>query len=219
MTPEDVATLFVEASELFAAIFGQPTDTYIHELRKVLLPILLDIPYDLAEAKQNLVGLIFDNTDYNTDYGLSFVRLTRKAAYDNTLAESANNVVRSKAEATWKSAITDERLYDVAKRETRRFILAKVEDTWVRELKNARTYYTKVNAKELLDHLQSSCLGTHAINALSLQLSMRKYHEQSDDIPNYINMLEDSQRTALRIDETNPITDTSMLNIATATMI
>ena len=32
-------------------------------------------------------------------------------------------------------------------------------------------------------------------------------------------MLEDAQRTALRIDETNPITDTSVLNIATAAMI
>ena len=101
MTPEDVSTLFTEASELFAAIVGQLKDTYLHELREVLLPILLDIPYDLAEGKQNLVGLISDDTDYSTDYGLRSVRLARKAAYDNTLAESANNVVRAKAESTW----------------------------------------------------------------------------------------------------------------------
>ena len=156
MTPEDVATLFTEAAELFAAIVGQPMDTNLYQLRKVLLPILLDIPYDLAEGKQNLVGIISDDTDYNTDYGLSFVRLTRKAAYDDTLAKSANNVVRAKAEATWKAEIAGECLYDVAERKTRRFILTKVEDMWVRELKNARTYYTKVHAKNLLDHLQSS---------------------------------------------------------------
>ena len=82
------------------------------------------------------------------------------------------------------------------------------------EFKNARTYYTKVLAKGLLEHLQDSCLGTHAIDALSLQLDMRKYHLLADGIPEYINMLEDAQRTAVRIDETNPITDTSILSIS-----
>ena len=48
---------------------------------------------------------------------------------------------------------------------------------------------------------------------------MRKYQEQAKGIPEYINMIEDAQRTALCIDETNPITDTSVLNIATATML
>ena len=76
-----------------------------------------------------------------------------------------------------------------------------------------------MHAKDLLDHLQSSCLGTHAIDALSLQLDMRNYHEQANGIPKYINMLKDAQRSALRIDETNPITDTSVLNIATAAML
>ena len=114
MTPEDVATLFAEASELFAAIVGQPTDANLHELREVLFPILLDIPYDLVEVKQNLVGLISNDTNYNTDYGLRFVRLARKASYDDTFAESSNNAVRAKADATWKAAIADERLYDVS---------------------------------------------------------------------------------------------------------
>ena len=128
------------------------------------------------------------------------MRLARKAAYDNTLVKNAKNVVRAKSEAMWKAAISDKRLYDVAERETRRFILAKVEDTLVRELKNARTYYTKVHAKDLIDHLQISCLGTHAIDALSLQIDMRKYHQQSDGIPEYINMLEDAQRMAEGVD-------------------
>ena len=126
MTPEDVATLFAEASEIFAAIVGQTTDADIHELCEVLFPILLDIPYDLAEEKKNLVGIISNGTDYNTDYGLSFVRLAPKAAYKGTLSKNGNNVVRNKVEATWKAGIPDERLYDVAERKTRRFILAKV---------------------------------------------------------------------------------------------
>ena len=51
MTPEDVATLFAEASKRLAAIVGQTTDADLHELRECLFPILLDIPYDLSEGK------------------------------------------------------------------------------------------------------------------------------------------------------------------------
>ena len=68
MTPKYVATLFAEASELFAAIFGQPTDAYIHELRELFFLILLDILYGLTEGKQNLVGLISNDANYNMDY-------------------------------------------------------------------------------------------------------------------------------------------------------
>ena len=91
MTPEDVATLFVEASELFAAIVGQLTDADLHELRKVLFPILLDILYNLAEGKQNLVGIISDDTNYNKDNGISFVRLEKKSAYNDTLAKEMSS--------------------------------------------------------------------------------------------------------------------------------
>ena len=76
-----------------------------------------------------------------------------------------------------------------------------------------------MHAKALLNHLQSSCLVTHAIDALSLQIDMMKYHQQADGITKYINMLKDTQHAALRIDKTNPITDTSVLNISTATML
>ena len=48
---------------------------------------------------------------------------------------------------------------------------------------------------------------------------MRKYHKQADGILEYINGPEDAECTALRIDETNPITDTSVFNIASAAMI
>ena len=118
MMPEGINTLFAEVSELFAAIAGQPTDADLHKLRKVLFPILLDILYDLAEGKQNLVGRISDDTDYNKYYGIRFVRLARKAAYDNTLAKNANNVFSTKSESTWKAAIAKERLYDIVERKT-----------------------------------------------------------------------------------------------------
>ena len=219
MTPEDIAILFAEASELFAPIVGQPADANLHELREVIYPILLDIPFDSAKGKQNLVGIIDDPTEYAAEYGQAFERLKRKATYDPAIPKDATNQVRAKGEAMWKASGEDQRLYSAAKRCTRTFIHSKVDNTWVRKLRHARTFYTKVHASTILEHLRRSCLGTHAIDSLSLQIEMREYHHAAEGVPEYINMLEDAQRTAIRIDKNNPITDASVLAVATASMM
>jgi len=219
MKPEDIAPLFAEVAETFPAIVGQPTDADLHELREALFPILLDIPYDKEVGAHNLVGLITGDADYTADYGARFVRPSRLPAYDSTIKDDATGVVRAEGEAIHNAKIADHALYEVAERETRKFLTAKVEDTWIRELRHHKTFYTKVHAKTILDHLQASCLGKHAVDALSLQLEMKDYHLQSEDVFEYINMLEDAQRRALRIDESNPITDQSVLNIATNAML
>jgi hypothetical protein len=48
---------------------------------------------------------------------------------------------------------------------------------------------------------------------------MKEYHTQAAGIPEYINMLEDAQRAAIRINKKCPITDDSVLTIATAAML
>ena len=48
---------------------------------------------------------------------------------------------------------------------------------------------------------------------------MRDYHHTAEGIPEYINMLEDAQRSALRIDANNPITNASVLVIATSAFL
>ena len=219
MSPEDIVAIFAEALERFRAIRGQPTDADLHALREILYPILLDIPYDQAEGKHSLVALILDAAEYFKLYNATFIRPTRLGAYDSSIADDASNRVRAEAEAKWTAKRKDLEIFEVTERELRKFILAIVEDTWVRELKDANTFYTKVTGKALLDHLQASCLGTHAIDALTLQLEMRDYHVKAEGIPEYINLLEDAQRTAKRIDKDNPITNKSVLNIATNAML
>ena len=173
MSPEDIVAIFAEALERFRAIRGQPTDADLHALREILYPILLDIPYDQAEGKHSLVALILDAAEYFKLYNATFIRPTRLGAYDSSIADDASNRVRAEAEAKWTAKRKDLEIFEVTERELRKFILAIVEDTWVRELKDANTFYTKVTGKALLDHLQASCLGTHAIDALTLQLEMR----------------------------------------------
>jgi hypothetical protein len=219
MTPDDITTLFAAADEAFPAIVGQPEDHQLHALVELLTPLLLEIPYDSEKGTHNLVGLIQKEADYVAECGTEFVRPIRLAAYDPGIAKDANNLVRAKGEAIWKAKLIDVGTYDATEKSLRKFVISKVEDTWIRELKSAQFFYTKRTALEIITHLQKACLGTHAIDALSLQIAMRDYHHTAEGIPEYINMLEDAQRSALRIDANNPLTNASMLVIATSAFL
>ena len=72
------------------------------------------------------------------------------------------------------------------------FILAVVEDTWVRELRDTETFYTDVDPKALIAHLQAGCICCHALDLLVLHNEMQFYHLEVEGIPEYINMLEDA---------------------------
>ncbi len=65
-------------------------------------------------------------------------------------------------------------------------------------LKDADTFYTKVTAREIIAFLDANSGGLHAVNMISLCTNMHNYYTQADGIPQYINMLEDAQKKAMR---------------------
>ena len=69
------------------------------------------------------------------------------------------------------------RLFAASERESTKFILAVVEDTWVRELRNPDLFYTAVKPRAFLAHLQTMCVGLHATDVLNLHNEMQTYHE------------------------------------------
>ena len=75
-------------------------------------------------------------------------------------------------------------------------MLAVIVNTWVRKLRDSGWLYTKVAPKDILAHLQVGCTGRHAFDLLALHNEMQRYHLEVEGIPEYINMLEDSQRQA-----------------------
>ena len=198
MSPEEIVAKFVEAADLFEPIQGQPSDIDITLVRKVLTPILLQIPYDEAEAKDDLISIILGDVKYTAKYGQAFSPPQRVGAYDTSLPDDAKPVVRAKYEARWRAKRLDQNTYETARRETTSFILKAVEDTWVRELKDPETFYTDVSPRDLIDHLQVQCTGRHTINILALQDEMRNYHIEYEGILEYINALEDAQRRVKR---------------------
>ena len=129
MSPEEIVAKFVEAADLFEPIQGQPSDVDIALIREVLTPILLQIPYDEAEAQDNLIGIILGDVKYTAKYGQAFSPPKRVGAYDNSLADNAKPVVHAKGEARWRAKRLDRNTFETARRETTSFILKAVEDT------------------------------------------------------------------------------------------
>ena len=61
--------------------------------------MLLQIPFDESEGKENLIGIINSATTYRSRYGKAFVVPKRVGAYDEIIADNAKAAVREKMSA------------------------------------------------------------------------------------------------------------------------
>ena len=115
--------------------------------------------------------------------------------------------------------MNDYKLFAKAKFKAGALILHTVDETWALEFKDEETLFTQVTPRQLLDHLQSIYGGLHAIDFLTLQNKMQEYHMESEGILEYINALEAAQNKSKRGTGNNPITDETLLLIATNRML
>ena len=217
MKPEDIITQFAERTVTFDPISGQPTDSDIVCLVEAIAQILLIVPYDEANGDHSLIGLIYSQAAYTAEYTSAFPRPNKPGIYDTSIADDAPAGLRAMKEVMHKAVRRDYSLFEAVERGVRQFTLDVVEDTYVRDLKSNKFYYTKVTPIDFLDHLQATCGGLHVINLLALQGEMQIAHKECDGIPEYIHALEDAQYKAERAQV--PITDTMLMIIATNAML
>ena len=122
-----------------------------------------------------------------------------------------------RTEATHKAKRVDRGTYKMEQRETLQFILAVVEETWVREIRDTGTFYTDVAPRALLAQFQVGFTGCHTLYLMVLHNEIQRYHLEVEGIPEYINMLEDAQKQAGRAGRT--IADKTLLLFATTAML
>jgi hypothetical protein len=221
MTPEEITTAFAKAAEIFTPIVGQPNDDDLTRLREVLYPLLLDIPYDDEPAiegvyRHNLIGLIEPTIAYTATWHEPFPKPAQPAAYP-AIADDATPVVRARSEANHARIIRDYKSYDAAERAVAKFIREAVDEVWYKDLKDVRSFYTNVTAKELMDHLDANCGGLHSSEVVHLQTEMMTFYAKADGIPEYIDMLEEAQRKSIRAKL--PISDEQLLAIASTAVL
>ena len=191
MTPEEITAIFATAATTFPPFAGQPTDDDLTALRDVMYPLLLDIPFDMDGA-HNLIGLIEPTAAYMATWGTPFPIPPRPPAYP-AIADDASAVIRARREAEHALLVRDYASYDAAERAAAKFIRDATDEIWYRDLRHARSFYTNVTAKQLLEHLDANCGGLHPSELVNLPTDMMGYYATADGIPEYINMLEEAQ--------------------------
>ena len=111
-----------------------------------------------------------DEENYKQRYFAKFPTPTKFVIYDENILNNATNMAwsNSKDKFIHTAKIAVYQLIAAAKRETRDFILAAVDDKWVCKLCEPVTFYTVMAPSELLGHLQKLCGGLHDLNVLEL---------------------------------------------------
>ncbi len=106
MMPDMITLLFKEAQDTFPPIEGKPTDDNLISIWETVLPILMEIPFNLLGGVHPLMGILTDPTRYSADHGgKNLVIPTRLPLYDSTIADDATTVVRVRAEAAHKARL------------------------------------------------------------------------------------------------------------------
>jgi hypothetical protein len=218
MMPDAITRLFKEAYDTFPPLKGKPTDDDLHAIRRALLPLLMIIPYDQLGGVHSLVAILTDAAKYKADHGnKKFVRPKRLPLYDASIDDDAKTVVQVRSEAAHKSRLNDYASYEAAKRGVAKFLRDVIDKLWYNNLEDAKFFYTKVTAIDIMALLDSDSGGLHAVDMITLRTNMIQYYAQAEGIPQYIVMMEDAQKKAKRADM--PIADVELVMIASAAVL
>ena len=103
-----------------------------------------------------------------------------------------------RAEGKHEAQINDRQIYETADNACQSFIMAVVNETWYKDLKDPDTFYTKVAALKILDLLTEFCAGLHTVDAVDIPQLMKTLYKDSDGVPQFINAVEAVQSKSKR---------------------
>ena len=100
----------------------------------------------------------------------------------------------NRAEGKHKARRNDRQLYETSDNACCSFIMTVVDETWYKELEDPDTFYTKVTAIKLLEHLTEFCAGIHTVDAVDIPQLLKDLYKDSDGVPQFINAMKAAQR-------------------------
>ena len=83
-----------------------------------------------------------------------------------------NNAVRLLHEKNWSRKLDYQAAIQTADRVRKKFVLSRVEETWVVCLKNGTTLFKHVTLRDILNHIGETSTGSEAIEIIRLQQGM-----------------------------------------------
>ena len=185
--------LIATASKNFMPIIGKPTDDDIFNITKVLYPLLHNLKYDeflvVGVENHNLVGLLQLLAIYTAARGALFARPVNPGPYYLTIPDAAFPVVRNRMEAAHMVLVNDFNTFKAAKDGIKLFIMANVNKTWMKPLRDPTSYYNNVKAYTMLEFSG----GVHDVDLATLPADMLHYYATAEGIHEFILALEYSR--------------------------
>jgi hypothetical protein len=141
MTPKAIISALAAAQALFLPIDGQPSNNDLIRLSDAILSILLKATYNRVNGIHNLWGLVASMDCYLHHYGAPFVRpATHPTCYNPAINAEVSCVARVCAKTAWAALLQDYKAYKATERGVKVFIKAVVNDTWICDLCNPKTF-------------------------------------------------------------------------------
>ena len=144
-------------------------DNDLIEIRQLLVTVLMKTKYYELMITHNLSGVILPSKRYEQIYkNGAYVIPPDIAIYDDTIDKDATRLEINRSEGKHRARQNDRQMYKTADNACRSFIMAVVDEMWYKELEDPDTFYTKVTALKLLDHLTEFCAGLHTVDAVDI---------------------------------------------------
>ncbi len=122
-----------------------------------------------------------------------------------------------KADAMHKARSEDYGLWKAAEDGCKKLIRAAVEEVHINKLKDGTTFFHKVKARDLLEHLEKNSTGLHALNIVTLRTNMLLFYKNAASMPDFILTMEEAQKKAKRTEL--PILDIELAMYAATSVL
>ena len=193
--PTELTVAIQKAREGFTVIVDSPTNNDLIEIRQLLVPVLMKTTYDELTLQHNLAGVILptersEQIYKKGDYAIPPVI----PLYNDNIDKDATRLEINRSKGKHKAQRNDRQLYKTAENACRSFIMTVVDETWYKELEDPDTFYTKVTAIKLLEHLTEFCAGLHTVDAVDIPQLMKELYKDSDGVPQFIYAMVAAQR-------------------------
>ncbi len=97
-----------EAQDAFPPFEGKPTDNNFLLIRKMLLLILMEIPYNQLGGIHSLTAILTDAVRYPTNHGgFAFICPNPLPLYNGSIADDATTVICVRAELARKAHLNN----------------------------------------------------------------------------------------------------------------
>jgi hypothetical protein len=176
-------------------IIGQPNDDILFALKEKLFEVLQTISYDRADGFHHVVGVMQTESAYMADHKDStFAIPKRLGLWDDKIAKDATVVKMKKAKAIHKAHAKDHKIWKTAEGDCKKLICIAVEEVYINKLKDGITFFHKVFACDLLEHLEKNSTGLYPLDIIALHSNMLLLYKNTASMPDFILTMEKRRR-------------------------